>query len=97
VLYPIFTTDFEPNGNILLDKKRTATDKDSSFREERYSERKFTFIFLLVVPRIFSHKCTKCEKWVEISEDRTEFKPSTISSQIQLVIQHILIETNDFN
>jgi hypothetical protein len=52
---------------------------------------------LLVVPRIFSHKCTKCEKWVEISADRTEFKPSIISSQIQLVIQDILIETKSTN
>jgi hypothetical protein len=62
VLYPIFTVAFEPGENILLDKKRTAIDRGSSFRDERYSERRFTFIFLLVVPRIFSHKCTNREK-----------------------------------
>ncbi|MGA7899676.1 MAG: hypothetical protein WCA39_12535, partial [Nitrososphaeraceae archaeon] len=66
VLKPIFITNFEPRGNILLEKNRTAIGKDSSsFREKRYSERTITFIFLLAVARIFSQVSTKCENRAE--------------------------------
>jgi hypothetical protein len=66
VLKPIFITNFEPRENILLEKNRTAIGKDlSSFRGKRYSERTFTFIFLLVLARIFSQVFTKCENSVE--------------------------------
>jgi hypothetical protein len=66
VLKPIFITNFEPRGDILLEKNRTAKGKDSSSsREKRYSERIFTFIFLLLFTRIFSQVFTKCENRVE--------------------------------
>ena len=66
VLYPVFIRNFEPRGNILLDKNRTAIGKDSSsLSEQRYLERIFTFIFLLVVVRIFSQVSTKFENRVE--------------------------------
>ncbi|MGA9152936.1 MAG: hypothetical protein WBZ36_20355 [Candidatus Nitrosopolaris sp.] len=35
---------YEPGGNILLEKNRTAVGNDSSFKERKYSERIFTFI-----------------------------------------------------
>jgi len=57
----MFSVNNEPRGNILLEKNRAAIDKDSSFKEKRYSERIFTFIFLLVVACIFSHTFTKYE------------------------------------
>jgi hypothetical protein len=52
----MFITNLEPRLNILLEKNRTAIVKasSSSFKERRYVERIFTFIFLLVVARIFS-------------------------------------------
>jgi hypothetical protein len=61
----MFITNLEPRGNILLEKNRTAIGKDSSFSEKRYSARTFTFIFLLLVARIFSQVSTKCENLVE--------------------------------
>jgi hypothetical protein len=62
----MFIRNFEPRGNILLEKNRTAIGKDSSsFSEQRYLERIFTFIFLLVVVRIFSQVSTKFENRVE--------------------------------
>jgi hypothetical protein len=58
----MFITNFEPRENILLEKNRTAIGKDSSsFNEKRYSEMISTFIFLLVVARIFSQVSTKWE------------------------------------
>jgi hypothetical protein len=62
----MFITNFEPCGKILLEKNRTAIGKDSSsFNEKRYSEMISTFIFLLVVVRIFSQVSTKWENLVE--------------------------------
>jgi hypothetical protein len=59
----MFMTNLEPRGNILLEKNRTAIAKDSSsFREKRYSERTFTFIFLLAVARIFFTGIYKMQK-----------------------------------
>jgi hypothetical protein len=58
----MFIRNSEPLGNILLEKNRTAIGKDSSsFKEKRYSERIFTFIFLLVIALIFSQVSTKWE------------------------------------
>ena len=87
VLSPIFTANFEPDGNILLAKNRTAICKHLSSREERYSERRLTFIFLLVVLRIFSHIFTKYTNWVELLAEGTETELSVIiSSQILMVL-----------
>ena len=44
----MFITNFEPRGNILLEKNRTAVGNDSSFKEKRYSERIFTFMFFVI-------------------------------------------------
>jgi hypothetical protein len=60
----MFSVNFEPRGNIRFEKKSTAILKDSSLKEERYSEMIFTFIFVLEVARIFSDKSTKYENWV---------------------------------
>jgi hypothetical protein len=68
----MFITNFEPRGNILLDKNRTAIGKDSSFSEKRYSARTFTFMFLLLVARIFSQAFTKFENRVESLTDETQ-------------------------
>jgi hypothetical protein len=65
----MFITNFEPRGNILLDKNRTAIGKDSSFSEKRYSARTFTFMFLLLVARTFSQAFTKFENRVESLAD----------------------------
>jgi hypothetical protein len=61
MLKPMFSVNFEPRGNIRFEKKSTAILKDSSFKEERYSEMIFTFIFTLEVARIFSDRSTKYE------------------------------------
>jgi hypothetical protein len=58
-------TNFEPRGNIRLEKNRTAIAKDSSSKEGRYLESIFIFIFLLEVARIFSHVSAKSENRVE--------------------------------
>ena len=65
MLKPMFSVNFEPRGNIRFEKKSTAILKDSSLKEERYSEMIFTFIFVLEVVRIFSHRSTKYENWAE--------------------------------
>jgi hypothetical protein len=63
VLNPIFITNFDPFGNILLEKNRTTTDKvSSSFNEVRYLERIFTFSIVLVVAPILSQISAKNEK-----------------------------------
>jgi hypothetical protein len=61
MLKPMFSVNFEPRGNIRFEKKSTAILKDSSLKEERYSEMIFTFIFVLEVASIFSHRSTKYE------------------------------------
>jgi hypothetical protein len=62
VLNPIFIANFDPRENILPDKNKTAIDKDSPSRKDRYLESKLTFIFLLLVARTCSHRLTKCKK-----------------------------------
>jgi hypothetical protein len=70
VLKPMFITNLEPRGKILLEKNRTAIDKtSSSSKERRYSERIFTLIFLLLVVRILSQAFTKFENRVESLTD----------------------------
>jgi hypothetical protein len=57
----MFITNFEPGGNTLLEKNRTAMGNDSLSRQARYSERILTFVFLLATACIFSQVSTKCE------------------------------------
>lgn len=79
VLNPTFMTNFDPSGNILLDKNRTATVKDSSSIEDRYLESSPTFIFLLLVTRTCSHRFTKCKKSGEAPTNGVEPKSLFIS------------------
>src|SRR5919202_5268719 len=73
VLKPMFITNLDPRGNILLEKNRTARDiASSSSKERRYSERISTLIFLLLVARIPSHAFTKLENRVESLTDEMQ-------------------------
>ena len=73
----MFSVNIEPRGNIRFEKKSTAILKDSSLKEERYSEMIFTFIFVLEVVRIFSHRSTKYENWAEsLLEEIKIYTPS---------------------
>jgi hypothetical protein len=77
---PAFITNFDPSGKILLDRNRTAMDKDSSFKEDRYLDSNLTFIFLLLVIRISSHSFTKCEKLGELPANSVEPESLFIST-----------------
>jgi hypothetical protein len=62
VVNPILSVRFDPVGNTLPDRNRTAIDSEVSSRLAIYVEIISIFSFFLVIDLIFSHVLTNSEK-----------------------------------